>query len=953
MDPKDLEQGVVVAEDVPELALADQGDDPSIDDAATATADPEVLVEDMVDTTVVMQQSGYGTDVVAIRDVNGNLHCTNFHIHFTGLPSQWGSRGHKVKVFVNGGTEPVDALEMTLPASKPLGQCTFAFGRGKPEARMLRDLDLQDGCNTLRFVYTPPQSSDALSGLSLGIGKKAPAGPGSVGPPSPTIAYYVDAKLYMWEVTDKVVVTDIDGTLTTTDLMGHIKTVRLANYQYAHKGACGFFSSLAEYGFKVYYLTARPITWMNETRAFLANVRQDSMALPEGPICCSTHHTAEKLVRSLFGIEYADRIKTRFLNGLHDVFARAGRDYTRYGRPLIAGFGNSKTDTRAYKNAHIPFRFNINKKSVMTMEVEAAKVSGSPRSRARTLRANSARREKHAGSKRGSGKNRKAKKGAVRKAILSHRNMQHAKASSKRSERSAQRTAQRQRLKLGVWNVLEDTDAFLGHNAYDMSATDLEKCRSTCERMGFGGFAVWNNRAYFRKQSPGRCFEARRRIARAQFHLAPLYESELQDINAKYYDGDALVLTEESQSDVQEQGSELDDTVSESDSDALTDHGGADLPASGGGSGASSPSAADRDAADTAAPGAVGLDSAVDNSDAIAASAATDIADKAESSNSDEQGDPQGPHDALSKIEVEPFHGHEHLVDATAAAAVASERGLKDTSENSRLSTAGVREPTVESDGEAEEEEEAVASAAAAQGPHRTNRPNALSLTTRMFNTVKSLIPQFLNLLASPEMDDVDTALAGFQQLKVSEGESIAKLELLERQQQERRLQAAAATAVAMKRARNNVVKNMAATSNVPASETQSSSDAEIILGNDAESQSEPTVTSDQDGQDGQDSLLNEASMTETETEPATNPADPSLSSPSKPVLGNGADTKPSPGVSASAFINFFTNGLGGNTLNVAAAAKPPAPAEHPSFASFEDPKLHLIMDIMSVQRAR
>ena len=392
---------------------------------------------------------------------------------------------------------------------------------------MLRTAGLHSGCNTLRFVYTPPPKEPVVG---VGLGKKPIIAMPSAAS-STTTAYFIDTKLYVWDATDKVVVTDIDGTLTTTDLMGHIKTVRLANYQYAHKGACGFFSSLAEYGFKVYYLTARPITWMNETRAFLDNVRQDGMALPPGPICCSTHHTAEKLVRSLFGIEYADRIKTRFLNGLHDVFARAGRDYTRFGRPLIAGFGNSRTDARAYKNAHIPFRFNINKKSVMTMEVEAAKVSGAPKG-------NSNGRGSTAGSSGGGG-------------IKSPRHR-------RRSANNRHRPRAVQRLKLGEWNVLQDTDAFLGHNAYDMTASDLEKCRATCERMGCGGFVVWNNRAYFRKQSPGRCFEARRRLAKAQFHLAPLFESEIDDINNRYSkDGEgALVLTEESQSDVQEQGSE-------------------------------------------------------------------------------------------------------------------------------------------------------------------------------------------------------------------------------------------------------------------------------------------------------------------------------------------------------------------------------------------------------------
>ena len=42
--------------------------------------DQEQSLEEMVDTTVVMQQSGYATDVVAIKDIHGNVHCTTFHV---------------------------------------------------------------------------------------------------------------------------------------------------------------------------------------------------------------------------------------------------------------------------------------------------------------------------------------------------------------------------------------------------------------------------------------------------------------------------------------------------------------------------------------------------------------------------------------------------------------------------------------------------------------------------------------------------------------------------------------------------------------------------------------------------------------------------------------------------------------------------------------------------------
>lgn len=47
-------------------------------DAPRADAEGNTNAVDNVD----MQQSGYATDIVAIRDVVGNVHCTTFHVRF-------------------------------------------------------------------------------------------------------------------------------------------------------------------------------------------------------------------------------------------------------------------------------------------------------------------------------------------------------------------------------------------------------------------------------------------------------------------------------------------------------------------------------------------------------------------------------------------------------------------------------------------------------------------------------------------------------------------------------------------------------------------------------------------------------------------------------------------------------------------------------------------------------
>lgn len=716
---------------------------------------------------------------------------------------------------------------MTLPSSKPFGQCTFAFGREKPDARTLRGIEFKDGCNNLRFVYTPPSPEKSSSAKQ----------------PAVVTSYFIHTKVYLWKASDKVVVTDIDGTLTTTDLMGHIKTVRLANYQYAHSGACGFFSSLSEYGFKVYFLTARPITWMNETRAFLANVRQDGMALPEGPICCSTHHTAEKLVRAMFGIEYADRIKTRFLNELHDVFARAGRDYTRYGRPLIAGFGNSRTDTRAYQNAHIPFRFNINKKSVLTMEVESARSRGQRVKNGRHI----------ASKKQSPSKNKTSK-----------------------SQRYVHRRSV-QRLKFGVWNVLKDTDSFLGQNAYEMPASDLEKCRATCERMGFGGFAVWNNRAYFRRQSPARCIEARRRVVKAQFHLAPLFESETHDITARY-DSEALIMTEESQSDAQEQFSELDDTISESDVEVTCE-------------------SQTNKSEDDLEQGCDAKFSRLSSNCSTTAPATQILAMETQSTDLSQILDEQDGNDPLSTILIDPNGEHNKLVDVTEATASLDEtqntidQSTRANEKDNNLSVEMLESQTDNlSDSDSDEFEDADDTSIV----RSTNRPKAISIPTRMFNSVKSLIPQFFNLLASPILEDVDTALAGLEQLKITEEVGIAKLQQLQQQEKQLRKNTVA------RKANKNTPGDQATKGEIPIG-TNNTGIVKMI-------DSVPSGTTKQSDKVS-----------------------------ARPV------TKPATSTSLVDFFSIFTRTSNAKSVNI----------DQTCFAGFDDPKLHLILDVMSVQRAR
>jgi phosphatidate phosphatase PAH1 len=125
----------------------------------------------------------------------------------------------------------------------------------------------------------------------------------------------------------KVVITDVDGTLTTED--GElIKELQDGTYAAAMKGAADrLLQTWAAKGYAIVYITARPHLFRAETRAWLSG-----KAMPAGAVI-----TAKE-------IGDASAYKTLWLE----------RMKTELGWNIVAAYGNADTDISAYNNAGIP-----------------------------------------------------------------------------------------------------------------------------------------------------------------------------------------------------------------------------------------------------------------------------------------------------------------------------------------------------------------------------------------------------------------------------------------------------------------------------------------------------------------------------------------------------------------------------------------------------------------------
>ncbi|KAD5803156.1 hypothetical protein E3N88_14516 [Mikania micrantha] len=191
------------------------------------------------------------------------------------------------------------------------------FGRTHvPTTEQISSLNLKDGQNMVSFIF---------STRVLGVQK-------------------VDAHIYLWKWNARIVISDVDGTITKSDVLGQF--MPLVGKDWTQSGVARLFSAIKENGYQLLFLSARAIVQAYLTRNFLINLKQDGKALPNGPVVISP----DGLFPSLFR-EVIRRAPHEFkIACLEDIKALFPSDYN----PFYAGFGNRDTDELSYRKIGIP-----------------------------------------------------------------------------------------------------------------------------------------------------------------------------------------------------------------------------------------------------------------------------------------------------------------------------------------------------------------------------------------------------------------------------------------------------------------------------------------------------------------------------------------------------------------------------------------------------------------------
>ncbi|GAA5816432.1 hypothetical protein MFLAVUS_009961 [Mucor flavus] len=151
------------------------------------------------------------------------------------------------------------------------------------------------------------------------------------------------AKVFFWDYDIQVVISDIDGTITKSDTMGHLMT--MIGKDWTHAGVAQLYTDISNNGYQFLYLTSRAIGQADYTRDYLKGVLQNNYQLPDGPVIMSPDRLFTSLHREVI-IRKPEVFKMGCLKDIQRLFA--GRD------PFYAGFGNRITDAISYRSVNVP-----------------------------------------------------------------------------------------------------------------------------------------------------------------------------------------------------------------------------------------------------------------------------------------------------------------------------------------------------------------------------------------------------------------------------------------------------------------------------------------------------------------------------------------------------------------------------------------------------------------------
>lgn len=197
----------------------------------------------------------------------------------------------------------------------------------RPTSEMLKSLKLQPGLNKIKYsVQSKFRGEQSLTG-----------------------------HIYLVPPDTKIVISDIDGTITRSDFLGQL--VPMFGRDWSHDGVSELFYNIYKNRYFMLYLSARPIGQAAQTRNYLTKLAQKDFTLPPGPVIMSPDRFFPSFKREVIDRK-PEIFKIACLKGIKRLFPVGNN-------PFHAGFGNRETDAISYRAVGIEMQriFCINSKS--------------------------------------------------------------------------------------------------------------------------------------------------------------------------------------------------------------------------------------------------------------------------------------------------------------------------------------------------------------------------------------------------------------------------------------------------------------------------------------------------------------------------------------------------------------------------------------------------------------
>jgi phosphatidate phosphatase LPIN len=136
--------------------------------------------------------------------------------------------------------------------------------------------------------------------------------------------------IYKWRWDDKIVISDIDGTITKSDVLGHI--LPIVGKDWAQSGVAQLFTKIKNNGYKLLYLSARAIGQARVTREYLKSIKQGDLSMPDGPLLLNPTSLISAFHREVIE-KKPEEFKISCLSDIKALFSEGSQ-------PFYAGYGN-------------------------------------------------------------------------------------------------------------------------------------------------------------------------------------------------------------------------------------------------------------------------------------------------------------------------------------------------------------------------------------------------------------------------------------------------------------------------------------------------------------------------------------------------------------------------------------------------------------------------------------